>query len=86
MPIGVRPGPRNRHVFPRLHQGLQFPRERGDNPDSIAFAKKIDTYITNQSSTLTFIIGGADGLPIAAVIAIETGGFAVIDFDAQFDR
>ena len=36
--------------------------ERGDNPDSIAFAKKIEQFLLNQSSQLVFIIGGADGI------------------------
>jgi 23S rRNA (pseudouridine1915-N3)-methyltransferase len=36
--------------------------ERGENTDSITFAKKLDTFITNKSPSLTFIIGGADGL------------------------
>lgn len=36
--------------------------ERGDNPDSVAFAKKLDHFFTMQSSQLAFVIGGADGL------------------------
>lgn len=36
--------------------------ERGDNTDSVTFAKKLEQFFINQSSQLVFIIGGADGV------------------------
>lgn len=36
--------------------------ERGDNPDSVAFAKKLEQFFLNQASHIVFIIGGADGI------------------------
>lgn len=36
--------------------------ERGKNIGSEVFANQLQTYFSNQQSTLAFIIGGADGL------------------------
>lgn len=36
--------------------------ERGENVDSVAFAKKFEQIFVNQSSQVTFVIGGADGV------------------------
>jgi 23S rRNA (pseudouridine1915-N3)-methyltransferase len=36
--------------------------ERGENPDSIKFANKLQQFFLSQHSTFAFVIGGADGL------------------------
>lgn len=39
-----------------------FLDERGTNPDSIEFARKLEHFFLNQNPVLAIVIGGADGL------------------------
>ena len=36
--------------------------ERGENTDSVSFAKKLEQVAAHQSSTIAVVIGGADGI------------------------